>query len=311
MSKVLFLNHTIKNCGIHQEGKRVFELISKSKLVEYIYFELDRGEPFLGLVDKTNPDFIIFNWGAVTMLWYPVDIYIPTKAKQFFILHDPPLKYYYDKYLIFGERNFIDHRVDENNVLDKDKYVILPRPIYDYDNKYPKNKIPVIGSFGLLSSFHKGFDEITRRVNAEFDEAVINLHFPWAEFCDAGKTYIDRMVANCKRENIKPGIKLNLTHHLMNDFELLDFLAKNDINIFYYRPVPQIGLSSSIDAALAVNRPLAVTNVPPFRHVYKEDIDINKNLIASIMNLGTKPLQEFYDKWSAGRLCSEMEKLFI
>jgi len=311
MKTVLFLNHKVQNCGIYQEGKRDFELIYDSKLVNYVYKEVSSLSEYADTLSEINPDFIIFNWCITTMPWYQPDLYLPSRAKQYFIFHDPPIKKYYDKYILFGERNLVDGIIDHNNKLDVEKYVTLPRPLFKYTNIYPDNDIPTIGSFGLMSSWHKGFDEITKRVNREFERAVINLHFSWSYYCDSQKILIDKMVDACRKENTNPGVELNITHELYDSKELLDFLARNDINIFYYRPVPQIGLSSSIDLALSVNRPLAVTNSPPFKHVYKDEIDINKHTIKEIMDLGTKPLEELYKKWSASKFSEEMDRLFV
>jgi hypothetical protein len=113
----------------------------------------------------------------------------------------------------------------------------------------------------------------------------------------------------CMNENINPSIKLNITHNYLSTEELLKFLASNDINIFLYGTCGQ-GLSSTLDYALSVKRPLAINSNMMFKHVVKDEIIVEKNTIMEIYNRGIEPLQEYYDRWSTKNFAIEFDKLF-
>jgi hypothetical protein len=262
-------------------------------------------------VDEIDPDFILFNWYNTTMPWLGTHQTVETRAKQYFIFHDIPVRHVYDKYIFLGERDFINGRVDKDNQIDPSKSVTLPRPLFNYTNPYPRNEIPNIGSFGMMTSPHKGFDIITQRVNKEFDKAVLNLHFIWSPYCDPNRVMVKAMSDLCRSLNTNPGITLNITNNLLNNHEMLDFMAKNDINVFFYKQVNQTGLSGATDYALSVNRPIAVNSAIPFKHILKDEINLDKHTIKEILELGTAPLKEYYKKWSVYEFSRRMDELFI
>jgi hypothetical protein len=63
-------------------------------------------------------------------------------------------------------------------------------------------------------------------------------------------------------------------------------LSESDINIFPYDLMPERSLSSTIDFALSVNKPIGITNSAMFRHVYNESIDVDKTPIKEIIENG-------------------------
>ena len=312
MNTVLLLNHTTHGCGIYQDGLREIDILSESKLVNYIYKEVESMSDFRKAEEETNPDYILFNWCQTTMPWLPADLEISTKAKQYYILHDIPVRKHYYKQVLIGEgRNYNNGYIDENNSFDISRSITVPRPLFKYTNLYEKNSIPTIGSFGLMSSWHKGFDKIVSRVNEEFDEAVINIHITIADFCGNSNQDREKMIELCKKLNIKDGIKLNITTNHLDNYDLLDLLAKNDINMLYYRFAPgQTGLSGATDYLLSVNRPVGINHTEPFRHIYKEEIDYEKRSIREIIDGGTAPLEEFYKRWSTDNFRDILDKEF-
>jgi hypothetical protein len=110
--------------------------------------------------------------------------------------------------------------------------------------------------------------------------------------------------------NTKKGVTLNITRNFLDDDGVLQFLANNDINVFMYSENGN-GISSAIDYALSVKRPIAITRCNMFRHILKNDIVLSgKNSVVDILNRGTKPLNEFYDKWSTQKFIDEMDGIF-
>lgn len=311
MKKVLFINSPVQNCGIHQFGKRLYEIIRYSSNINYIYRIVSSFDEYIALRNELDPEFTLLNWYHTTMNWLPPDMDIVSRTKHYFIFHERPVRKYYDKYLFFGEHNIINGVIDSTNRVIPDKCITLPRPLFEYENKYSKNEIPLIGSFGFMSSWNKGFDIITTIVNNEFDVAELNLHITWSPFCDPDKIMMYQMADRCRKLNIKPDIKLNITHELIDNKSILDFLAKNDLNVFLYKSSPQYGLSSATDYALSVRRPIATDGSIPFRHMIKDEINVNKHSLKEIINSGIIPLEEFYEKWSPNKLRAEMERVFL
>lgn len=310
MKTVLFINSTVANCGIYQFGNRVYEIVKDSEGINYIYKEPTSLNEYMNLLLTIKPDFVFLNWYSTVMSWLPYTHKIPSKIPHYYVFHERPIRKYYDKYIFFGDYGIQNGIIDSSNILSPEKCVTLTRPLFNYVNLYPKNDIPTIGTFGFMSSYQKGFDTLTKRINKEFDKAIFNLHMVWSPFCDVYKSMLQEMVIRCIKLNTNPGIQLNITHDLFDNKTMLDFLARNDINIFMYNDLPQFGLASSLDYALSVKRSIAVDSNNSFRHVLKDEINIDKHSIKEIMNLGTKPLEEFYVAWSSENLKKGMASLF-
>jgi len=303
--KVLIVNHSEQTCGVWQFGKRFSDLASRSTKIEYIYREVLDFGTFANTVNELQPNMIIYNWYPVTMKWLPESFVRDTKYfKHFFNWHDGFVRQHYDGYIFSGagEKDPDARRIYE------EKSFIIPRPLFDYDGVYSKNSIPHIGSFGL-SGWHKGFPDLVTMVNETFDDAVLNIHMPFAFFGDAQGVEGQKIAAMCRELNTNPNVQLNITHHLMSTKELLNFLVKNDINAFLYQAQSE-GLSSVLDYALSVKKPIAITNSMMFRHIVNDEIVVGKdNSLVDIMNRGTKPVEKYYKMWSTERFVKELDNV--
>ncbi|MEQ1554332.1 MAG: methyltransferase domain-containing protein, partial [Ferruginibacter sp.] len=116
---------------------------------------------------------------------------------------------------------------------------------------------------------------------------------------------------NCKALIKKEGIKLELTHDFLEEKELLDFLAKNDINVFLYKDKDGRGISSVIDYALAVKKPIAVSNSPMFRHIIANNptICITNFSLKEILKKGFQPLESVATDWDKTNILWEYERI--
>jgi hypothetical protein len=247
-------------------------------------------------------DIIVYNWYPVTMPWLPEKFVEDRWGMQhYFLFHDGHMRTIYDKYLFSGA-------IGKDISIPPDKYYILPRPLFKYQGSYPDNQIPTIGSFGF-GAWQKGFHDLVTRVNDEFDAAVINIHMPNAFFGDERGKETRKIADKCRELNRKSGIKLNITHNFKSDNETLEFLAGNDINIFMYSAANQ-GLSSATDYALSVRRPIGITNNSMFKHIYKDEISIEKHSIRELIDDETKHLEEFYVRWNPEKFFEEMDKAY-
>jgi len=312
--KVLFVNHKEQSCGVYQFGKRVYQLASKAKNVKCYCCEITTPQEFETALGDVNPDIIIYNFYTCTMGWLDDSIIIGLRpyCKQYGIFHDGGnIKRCLDKYIFSGAADVVDTTVDiPEIVLDipQDKRILLPRPLFDCSCEETINKVPTIGSFGFGFG-HKGFSELVALVNETFDEAIINLHMTVAAFGDAEGTTQELVKSDCERENVNSNITLNITTDFISDEDVLKFLAKNDINVFLYGAIHP-GISSVIDYALSVKKPLAISACTMFRHIINEDIVVSDtNTISDIINKGIKPLEKYHNEWSTDNFIKAFEDM--
>jgi hypothetical protein len=304
MNKVLFVNHRQVRCGVQQFGRRIFDLVKDSKNVTYFYLEAESVNEYLSAVNYYQPEYIVYNWHRGTMPWLSEDLITSRKdIKHYFIYHEEFTRTNYDKYLFFGDYDF------SGGTKFGDKKVLLPRPLLEYSGSYIENSIPTIGSFGF-GFWQKGYHTLTKLVNDTFDRAILNYHMPYSFFGDPLHEQTNAVEKACLHEITNPGIKLRIYHTFLDDIGVLRFLAGNDINVFLYGENGE-GISSVIDYALSVKRPIAVSDSRMFRHILKDDIWVGRNSIQDIISKGTTPLEQFYSSWSITRFKECFDKEFI
>ena len=301
MKTVLIANHRQPNCGVMQFGLRVWKLIQDSPNVNYVYREMETAQTYIDSINQIKPDVILYNWHRGTMGWLTEDMVknLPN-IKHYFIFHEEFTRVNYDKYLFFGDYDFTKGEKFG------DKKVLLPRPLLNYDGEYPENAVPTIGCFGF-AFWNKGYHKLTKLVNDTFSQSVLNLHMPYSFFGDPQRTQTNEVKKECIRLATNPGMKLNITHDFIDGTGVLKFLAGNDLNAFIYDDNGE-GISSVIDYALSVRRPIAISDSKMFRHIYNSDIFIGKTPIEFILKNGTKPLKKYYDKWNPDNFQVEMDK---
>lgn len=283
--KILFINNKTAQCGVFQYGKNMYDGICKSKLYKIDYIEIDKFN-----INYDNYDVLLFNYHPATMPYLNEEIIsIINKDKvTISIAHDNCLLNF--KYYIVPDPTFISC----NN-----KFKI-GRLLFDYSGDYSINNVPIIGTFGLARG-GKGFEKIVDRVLSEFNDFIVNIHIPESTYCPSSVVNkITNMYGNDTR--------INITSQYLHNSELLKFLASNDINLFMYDRHEGCGISSVIDYALSVKRPIGITNSYMFRHIIKSNILLENNTIKNIMDLGTLPLQEFYN-WNEENFILEFENI--
>ncbi len=302
--RVLIINHDKIACGTFQFCKRIYNIVSKSIDISYFYKECANREDYLLAVSEVNPDYIIYNYHFDRTPWLlEIDIAENTHSKHYFLFHDGSIVNRYDKYLFCGE--FPNYPTPIN----KDRSILLPRPLIDYHGTYPVNSVPTIGSFGFATD-HKRFPELVSLVNQTFDKANIRLHITSPYFGVTKGYNLPDIMQKCVANNVNPNIKLSISTNFVDDDQLLEFLAGNDINVFNYSYMQNPGISSAIDYALSVRRPFAVTRNNLFRHVAIDEVLIEKNSIQDIIDRGTAPIEKFYDMWSTDNFRKKFDEMF-
>jgi hypothetical protein len=291
MKTVLFINPKIKECGVYQYGFRIGMILKKSINNNYIYVEIDSVDEYNNYIQQYLPNVIIYNNIGPIMPWLSREL-IESKSNIIHvgISHEGPSHSQYNyKYLI----NAAELSTDQGNVFS------APRPLIEDDTIINVNpEIITVNSFGF-SFADKGFKRVVEYVCSEFDEAIINLHIPSAHY-DRPKEETDRVLRECPESITKEKVKLNITRNFLSEKEILNFLSSSTINFFPYDEHPGRGLSSVIDLALSVNKPLAISKSFMFRHIYNTipSICIEDRKLIDIINDGSEPIKKYKELWS-------------
>lgn len=290
MKNIIFLNHRQKQCGVYQYGYRSAMILKKSDKYNFTYCEVEGESELDAAIALHNPAAVIYNYVSATMGWLSKRTFFKfPNITHYGIFHEgnEHLNGAFDKYIVI-----------DSTFVDTDNKFGIPRPLFEgFTSERKENAIPVIGSFGFGFG-NKGFERLVTLVNSQFDEAEIRIHMPSAFYGDASG-HLSRSIANsCRKHITKSGVKLSITHDFLSDDQVLEFLAGNTINAFLYDEMVGRGLSSVIDYALSVNRPIAITNSYMFRHISDANpsICIEKASLQEIISRNGEELNR-YREW--------------
>lgn len=304
MDSVLIVNHNVENCGVYQYGKRVADISAKSKLFNFVYLEATSSEELFLTIKESNPSVIIYNYLPSTMPWLHPSIFDEIRSlgiKQGNIIHNT-------------EFNGFDFYLHQNPYYQNhNNNFALLRPLFEYTPKETKRKSDTlqIGTFGFGGQ-HKFIHEICRVVSEEFvdKEVELNLHITKGFYSSVDS--FEEIKTECQKIVNTSNVKLNLTNNFLTNEGMLDFLFDNDLNIFFYENYSFYnGISSTIDYALSVQKPIAICKSNMFSHI----IDVNPSIcvedmdLIDIINNGFEPLQEKYNEWSHERFVDNIESI--
>jgi hypothetical protein len=303
MKKVMFVSHKERQCGVHEYGLNTYNIIKDSTLYNIIYTEATSNSEVIEQLRK-YPDLslIIYNYYPGTMAWLNQSLLDERSkhVKQLIIKHETAVP---------RADGYIHIDPTQEEWLDSDGHHFnVGRPLLHYSGGYRNNPTIKFGSFGFGFG-NKGFPEIVQKVNEEFDSAVIEFNIPFARFGDAAGKSARSIAEICRGIPIKPGIELRINHDFLDTISLLDFLASNDMNIFLYHYSYGRGISSVLDYALSVQRPLALTKSYQFKHIIdaSPSIFVEDRGIKDILKDGTISLEPYYEKWSKENLIKDYE----
>lgn len=266
MKTILFLNHGHSNkCGVYAQGIRHFENLKESKIYNFLYFDVINFTEVYNLCNIYNPEAIMYNYMPVVMNWLNYNIKT-LKTKNICVIHNITQKLvdnnqYNDGYF----DNYIS--LDRSLIVDNNKLFSQDRPIYKYNSNVSVINNPIkIGTFGF-PFLHKGFDEVIKTTNNEFEAAEINLHMSESFFCN---NETEKIVEMCLSNITKPNIKLNFTNHFIEEKQIIDFLNKNDINCLFYHNLDGVGVSAAIDYMISAQKPILISTSQQFRNFHNE-----------------------------------------
>lgn len=314
-TRILFISHPQKQCGVHEFGITTSEALKASELYEFIYVECSSMDELNGAVNFYSPSAVIYNYYPSTMPWLRKKI-IHTKYKplnkhinipQIGILHEVT-QYKADRV----NNHLFDYYIAPDPTLLLKNPIVLKtgRLVPEYENNYTLPETPTIGSFGFATP-NKGFEKIIDAVQNEFDKAIIRFNIPFADFGDSDGRNARRLVVECKQKIKKSGIDLIVSHDFLDREGLINFLAQNTVNIFLYQDKNNRGLSSTTDYAIAAKRPLVVSDSIMFRHLHNLEPSIvyGNYTIKEIISHGTESLEKLKIEWSKENLVWEYHRI--
>lgn len=322
---ILFVSHKKAQCGIYEFGKNITDILQYSKLYRFVRVECSSLCELQVAIAENKPSAIIYNYSPPIFPWLNSEAYRDNissmKIPQIAITHDMTQAVAdsattYRKGFLHGLSSLLNSLFDY--YIAPDPTIVLTNPyvykigrlIPSYENNFPTPIKLTVGSCGLGTP-NKRFEWIVQVVQREFDKAIIRFHIPIAEVGDPRGGITRAIIQRCRAQIAKPGIKLVITHEYLDGQGVLDFLAQNTLNIFMYDAGSDRGLSSAIDMAMAVKRPLAVSMGEAFHHVLDVEPSIctERNNLKSIIRNGFAPLQKHYNEWSAANILLEHEKI--
>jgi SAM-dependent methyltransferase len=327
---VLFVSHPKAQCGVYEFGKKITGVLEHSSRYRFTRIECSSLAELHDAIRDNDPAAIIYNYHPSVLPWLATKVapglyrnnIASITVPQVGIIHEVTQQVAdtatgYAKKYFPGDITRLCNTLFDHYIAPDPTLLLLNPLVYktgrlvpEYLNDFPLPLLPTIGSFGFGTP-NKGFEKIVELVQQEFDEALIRFNIPSADFGDKDGSHARAIENNCRGLLVKPGIRLEVTHEFHDEKQLLDFLARNTINVFLYEDTVGRGLSSTVDNALAVGRPIAVSDSLMFRHVLSASpsVCVKKNSLKTILANGFAPLQQFQVEWTAGNLLWEYERI--
>ncbi len=305
---ILVVSHAEKQCGIHEYGLNIVAALEKSSRYSFAYAECSNEKHLRWVVAQTRPSAIIYNYYPLTMPWLTSRMIRRYQIPSLGVMHEGTQEVADSA----TQEMFDYHLCPDPTLVENNPNVFKTRRLIPtYQGHGSVSEIVTIGSFGFGFG-DKGFERLIETVHHEFDEARIALHLPFNGV--TASDHQERTIAHIKKtvERIsKPGIELVMTHDFLSKSQLLDFLASNTLNAFFYDTNKHLGISSTIEHALAVKRPMAITKCGMFRHVYSANpsICIEDSSLKQIIANGVSPLEPFYDEWNEANFIADYERI--
>jgi hypothetical protein len=303
LKTILFVNTTVSQCGVWQYGLHLFMALERSYKFRFIYLQPENPAAFHLERIKHDPVAVFYNWHPDQHGWMEQAPFDFKGVKQFLIYHDWDAQ--------AGKWDGV--LISDPTRGDGDNWYSIPRPLPQWSPTVasPVNyECPTLGVHGFGGA---SADWLVTRAIDEYDNAVVRLHLPWAYYGDnAGESA--RKMADLCREHVKrkPSIELQIQHHWMSVPRLLAWLSLNDMNVYLRDPAAHWhGVSSALDSALAVRRPLAINKCMGFRHLHgvTPSILVENRSLKDILKTGIEPLKAVYEQHSTANLVKRVEEI--
>jgi len=279
--KVLFVNTHHPKCGVHQFGSRFFKLLASVPTVERCnYTTVDENG---GFNNREPYDIVIAN------VHHPIQNALSHRPNLSFAKHKLALVYEhapegYDGYILSAPDNHLQTSLP---------VYLIGRPLV-CDSPPPSTlglpeETLVVGSGGFV---HEWAVLVARRIAGCYPHIHLRLHLPQGKF--AVNDEVERTVARC-RAALGGWNQVSVETGFMSDDWLLNFFRQNHINCFIRPLEAGPGISSILDHAVSVNRPIAINRCPMFRDLYEStpEVLVENHGIMDIVRAGPSVLDEF------------------
>lgn len=308
MIRGLFINPSKTNCSIYESGAMISRILTDSRAYDLDIINISREDVLNENYGIPNGyDFYLINWHSWAL---PIkeDRIKKLVGKKLCIVLEVSAEEMFPK--LYTQPTWFDACmvIDPTKQREKNGYP-FPRPILFVENLRPllSDKIPVLGSFGLLTA-GKRFEEIITNAN-KMDNCIVRINVPpafWAWDSPGCKRLVD--FANGLRRLAKGTIDLRITDNYMTQEELIRWCSENTINIFpYYRKQP--GLSAVTDQAISSGRGIAVTNCDTFRHIHKYISYYPKQSYLQLAESSLAGVKKMQEDWSTRNFLLAFENM--
>jgi hypothetical protein len=294
--RILFVNTPEPQCGVHQYGENLFAILATSQRHHAGIARPSSLESLRSAASEFGPDLCIYNWSPVIGGWMsaaPFDI----SKWSLVVYHDGAV----DAGRFSGVLNSDCTAPRQGNNFP----IGRPIPFWNAEAATTPRDVPWIG----VNGFNGAWAQLAvSRILVEFESAVIRLHLPHGKYTDPYRTdeTIRQCLAICRNAGVTP--ELQCEFKPLPD--LMKWLQQNDLNCYMRGSGwPGGGVSSVLDCALAVRRPIAVDHSHAFRHVHglTPSIRVEDSSLKTIMANGTAPLQPLYERHDQKRVLADVE----
>lgn len=316
MKNIFFVSQELENktiCGIGVIGNIIGKTLTKSKKYNIIHILSDSPEKILNHYNQYKPEAIFYNFAAPTMPWVVDDSWKKElKCEHVLIYHDgnqnladsfDPKNWFGFKYMVTDDPTL--------KTYNSKSFFITRRLMIPYvpTKKYVESEYPIIGFQGQMV-LHKGLHRVIEQVQKEFKKAKIRLHSPHYHYGAGEKAWRDTLQYTLSHL-INPDIKVEINTDIFTDQQIVDFLAENTVNCYFFDYLDQCGLASSLDYALASKRPFCITKSFQFRNYWDTNpsILIENTTIKKVIENGTLPLQKYYEDYSESNVIKDYENI--
>lgn len=301
--KGIFYNSKRAVCSIHESGLQIYSILKKSS-----YYDLHYTEDTTFQYDY---DFCIINYHFTTNKWVEEHMIRSFKGPSFCIVTE----------VAFGENvlafspSYMDHYIVLDPTIEETKQIhAFGRPVKLVSVSEPDDSdIPIISSFGFATT-GKDWIGIVRSVNQEFNEAIIRFNIPVGTYNEVTHNQIiSDLVKQVESMNLKPGIWFELTHRVMTEQELVQWLSESTINCFFYnrQHLFKAGLAAVTDQAIMAGKPILVTSDNTFRHLHKY-LEYYPNInIKTAIEKNADGVEQMRKDWSEANFLQKFETLIL
>jgi hypothetical protein len=275
MRKALFINPEQEQCGVFQYGLRLFSILQMSQQLSCTYVKCPDAVK-LAWLDEF--DIVIYNVhpgvrNAIQSAPFPI------KAKQVGIYHDGSFDRPFDLWLFSDPTS-----AGLGNVR------AIGRPLPQWNSTPKKERVSENVTIGLSGLIGAWATTMVETVLQQLPNANIRLHLAASDHCDPAGELACQIGGRCKALGNLGQVEVD--HDFKTEEALLRWLENNDMNCYIRTPVTSNGISSALDLALAVKRPIAINKHNMFRHIWRTtpQVCVENSSLKDILEMGNTPL---------------------